>query len=680
MTARSQTLDASTRFILPDDAPYLRNLAALWQSDPALARRLEATHGQPSYPVQASRAGAPTVAVPAPARPAVAGAAERPLFLHSRYEPLEEAQRLADAVDVQHNAGFVCHGFGLGYHVQALVDRAGEHSVFLIFEPDLLLLRTAFEHRDYSAMIEKRRLCIFDRPDKSELLVRLTPHMATLSLGLATLVHTPSLRVAPEFHQQMTAWLDEYASFAKTSLNTLLLNSKRTAENIARNVGWYVSAPSLARLKDRFAGKPAIIVSAGPSLRKNKHLLREAREGAVIVAVQTTLRPLLEMGVEPHFVTSLDYHEICTRFFEGLPPTIRTELIAEPKATSGVFAMHPGPLSLLGNDFAEGLLREMRLNKPSLTPGATVAHLAFYLTEFLGCDPVVFVGQDLGFSDGLCYAPGTSYEDVWRPELGRFCTVEMKQWDQIVRERFILRRIPDYQGRPMYTEERLFTYLQQFERDFAGTRRRVIDATEGGAAKRGAEVMPLAQVLETYCSSPLDIELPPHPGLNSARLKEAEGCILRRRDEAEEIERIGQETLPLLEEIRDHVADQPRVNRGITRIDALRGRMNELGATYDLVTQLTQKTQLDRFAADRKLSSVKLDPLERQRRQVGRDIENVRGVLAAAKRFQVLMDEVIDRLSDRSSFAARADGGGAQRGVMRPSWTVPGKSAVCAAI
>src|SRR5213079_2546333 len=162
----------------------------------------------------------------------------------------------------------------------------------------------------------------------------------------------------------------------------------------------------------------------------------------------------------------------------------------------------PGPLSLLGNDFADSLLREMELKKTRLTSGATVAHLAFYLAEHLGCDPIIFIGQDLGFSDGLCYAPGTSYEDVWRPELGRFCTVEMKQWEQIVRDRHILRRVPDHQGRPMYTEERLFTYLQQFERDFAHSSRRIIDATEGGALKRGAESMTLARALEQFCTRP----------------------------------------------------------------------------------------------------------------------------------------------------------------------------------
>ena len=66
------------------------------------------------------------------------------------------------------------------------------------------------------------------------------------------------------------------------------------------------------------------------------------------------------------------------------------------------------------------VLAPMRLGKDRLRAGATVAHLAFYLAEYLACDPIVFVGQDLGFSDGLAYTPGTSYEEVtlgtnWHP-------------------------------------------------------------------------------------------------------------------------------------------------------------------------------------------------------------------------------------------------------------------------
>ena len=133
-------------------------------------------------------------------------------------------------------------------------------------------------------------------------------------------------------------------------------------------------------------------------------------------------------------------------------------------------------------------------------------------------------------------------------------------------------------------------------------------------------------------------------------LRAVAGCLQRRADEAARIEDICRQTLPLLEEIRDHVDDQPRVNRAISAVDALRAKMNELGATYDLVTQLTQSTELQRFKADRQISASKaLDGSERQRRQVARDIDNVRAVADAARDFQHLMRDTIDLLDRRSS-------------------------------
>jgi hypothetical protein len=326
-------------------------------------------------------------------------------------------------------------------------------------------------------------------------------------------------------------------------------------------------------------------------------------------------------------------------------------LVIEPKATEAVFRLHPGPVTVMGNEFAESLLREMRLDKPALTAGATVAHLAYYLAEHLGSDPIIFVGQDLGFSDGLYYTPGTSYEEVWRPELGRFCTMEMKQWERIARERYILRRIPDQQGRPMYTEERLFTYLQQFERDFGRSKSRIIDATEGGAAKRGTTPMTLAAAIEQYCAEPLPMVPDDYPGVQPRRSAEAVACLRARREESINIEQIGQQTLPLLREIADHLDDQPRVNRAIARVDELRGRMDAFGATYDLVTQLTQKSELERFRSDRQLAAAKATGADRQRRQVERDLANVESVIAAAIEFQSLMSECIERTGN---FAATA--------------------------
>jgi hypothetical protein len=611
--------------------PYLANLPALWAADPATAAAVEAVPDDAVLPTEPTRDGQLTVAVPMPDG--------RPVYLHSRHRPLDEAERLAATVDATRSVYHV-FGLGLGYHLEQLFDRAGDEAIFLVFEPDLAVVRTALERRDLSRLIDSRRVLLFTRADKGELFQRLAPHTTLVTLGTADVAHAASVRRDPAFYRQVQGWLAEFASFAMTNLNTAVLNGRRTLENVTRNLARYAASPGPDHLRGAYQGYPALIVSAGPSLRRNKHLIRSMVGRAVIIAVQTTLRPLLELGVEPDFVTALDYHDICARYFEGLPRTLSTELVAEPKATPAIFDLHPGPLTLAGNADADALLRGpgAAANRSRLPSGSTVAHLAYYLAEHLGCDPIIFVGQDLGFGDGLYYAPGTTHEDVWRPELGRFCTVEMKQWEQIVRERPILRRVPDQQGRPIYTDERMFTYLQQFERDFSRTTTTIIDATEGGAAKRGTTVMTLAEAIERHCTRPL----PPRPRPAAGRPVDLVSPLRARRAEAEQIADVCRRTLPLLEQLRDHLGDQPRVNRLIADIDRLRAEMNGLGATYDLVTQMTQQTEVERFRADRRIAAQRLTGVDRQREQVARDVENVRGVAAAAADFIALLDEVAE--------------------------------------
>lgn len=618
-------------------------MAALWAVDPALAEQLEPLLDQEPYAIEPSKAGWPTLSLPTPDG--------RRLFLHSRHQPLDEARRLVESADLEGKTVLFVHGFALGYHVEMLFDRLGDEALIVVLEPDLHLLRTAFELRDFSRLLRTSRVMFLTQPDRAALMMRLGGHQALVSVGQGFLTHSPSQQLHGRFHAEVRRVIDEFLAFCRTSMNTLVLNGLRTCENIARNLGWYVATPGIGDLKNKHARQPAIIVSAGPSLRKNKHLLKDAQGRAVIVAVQTTLQPLLEMGIEPDYVTSLDYHDICTRFFEKLPPRLRTQLVAEPKASPAVFSLFPGPVRLLGSEFADGLLREMRPGKDRLRAGATVAHLAFYLAEYMGCDPIIFVGQDLGFSDGLCYTPGTSYEDVWRPELNRFCTVEMKQWEHIVRERPILRRIEDHQGRPMYTEERLFTYLQQFERDFAASPARIIDATEGGARKHGAEAMTLAEALGIAGSASRGVSDviarngPQCGPYRWDRLPECLAALRHRKDEAARIEQISGDTLPLLHEIHAHVQDQVRVNRVIAGIDALRAQMNQFNDCYELVTQLGQRAELDRFRNDCLLAACKASGVERQRRQIDRDIANVKSVISAAGQFQGLMDDVIARLA-----------------------------------
>ncbi|MGC4033419.1 MAG: DUF115 domain-containing protein [Tepidisphaeraceae bacterium] len=616
--------------------PFAENLAALWAVEPAIARLVEAADDLALVPTRSGHLTA-----------AVRSNDDAPVYLQSRYDPPAEAAKQIAAVDAEILEVFLL-GLGLGYSAQAILEKAGAATVWA-FEVRPEVIRAALRAIDFSEHLLGRRLRLVATLDKPTLFDAWTGHLASASAGQCRVEQPASVRLDPVFYKKAGELLDEFQSFGRTTINTLLRNGRRTCENLAHNIPWYVAAESIGRLKNLMAGKPAVIVSAGPSLRKNKHLLKEAGERAVIVAVQTTFQQLIDLGVEPDFVTSLDYHDICTQFFRNVPKHVRTELVAEPKATPKIFDLHPGPLSLLGNDFIDRILAEMKLDRPRLPGGATVAHLAFYLAQHLGCDPIIFVGQDLGFSDGLAYAPGTSYDDLWRPELGRFNSVEMMQWQRIVRDRPILRRVPDFHGKPTYTEERLFSYLQQFERDFASSRAKVIDATEGGVAKAGAVPMTLADALAEFCGEKIEKPKPQCNGRDWSKLAEAEACLLRRREEAERVEAISRETLPLLDQMSAAIHNAAECSRLAVEVDELRKRMNELSATYELITQLSQQSELDRFTADKRIEAAGIDASEKQRRQLRRDKANVAHVAQSAADFQALMNECIELVREQAA-------------------------------
>ncbi|MBI4666486.1 MAG: glycosyltransferase [Nitrospinae bacterium] len=117
---------------------YERNLKALGAKNPALAQTLAQMPSGAPLEIVVGKSGQPV-----PKRDGV--------FIHSAYHPEKEAELF-----IQPDGGkagtLAVFGFGFGYHLA----RAGElaDQVYVI-EPSLDVLRSAFEHRDLSAVLER---------------------------------------------------------------------------------------------------------------------------------------------------------------------------------------------------------------------------------------------------------------------------------------------------------------------------------------------------------------------------------------------------------------------------------------------------------------------------------------------------------------------------------------------
>jgi hypothetical protein len=548
-----------------------------------------------------------------------------------------------------------------------------EESLLVIAEPNLGLIKAACRQVDLKELLQSGRVMVFTSLDRAPLVERLESRCALLLGGtedyeemignVKLLGHEASLRALPEFHRAFQKLFLEFIAYIRTNLITMRENRITTCRNIANNLGRFGTTPPLDLLQNAFAGRPAVLVAAGPSLQKNMHLLHELKgEGrsggpggrrAVIIAVQTMLKPLLAAGIEPDFVTSLDYNTVSTRFFENLEESGSTglvHLVAQPTANWNVLDVFTGTMSLTDHEFAALLLKGYFPPRASLKGGATVAHLSLYLAEYLGCDPIILTGQDLGFVDGLYYKPGTAIHETWGVELGRFNTLETKEWERIVRSRTILRKIPDIHGHPMYTEEQFFVYLQQFERDFAASRSRIIDATEGGAKKQHVEVMTLRAAIDAFCSATAQPNASARPWKTwscdvAANLQRVISALEARRASAEAMKETCIQTVPLLEEMLAHQTDTQRMNRLFVEIDRHRSRVGADPSTFELVSQVNSViAELRKFQGDLLVRKAGQDSLERQKRQLQRDLAYVKDLQAGAERLLELLEEAMARL------------------------------------
>lgn len=416
------------------------------------------------------------------------------VLLASRYDPVAEAARWVDGLEglsaEVHTVVVV--GMGLGYHVAELLKRR-RGGLVVVLEPSAAVVQAALRCVDVAGDLGLRRLVVAVARGREELFGPLAVHNIELMLGARLAQHPASGRAQPAACAELRQAYIDYLQFVRSTLVTTLHISETTCANILRNLPAYLTWPGVQELKDAWAGKPGFCVAAGPSLRKNMHLLRAVQGRLPIIAVQTLLKTLLAAEIRPNFVTTLDYSPQSQRFYQDLGDVSDVTLIAEPKVNSIVPDHWPGPMRMVANSFGQRVLREMDDPHAALPAGATVAHLSFYLARYLGCDPIVLVGQDLGFDGNVYYAPGTPIQRAWSAELNRFNSMEMMEWQRIARLRGVLQKVTDIHGRQIYTDAQMFTYLQQFERDIADTPTTVIDATEGGARIAGTEVMEIGR-------------------------------------------------------------------------------------------------------------------------------------------------------------------------------------------
>jgi hypothetical protein len=605
------------------NATFVANMRPLWRKYPQLAMAVDAVDDDERLSLEPTRSGAWT-------------AKAQGAYLHSRYDPEAEAANFAKETPIEEAFCLIVGGIGLGYHLRPLLARLRGDAFILCLEPSLRLIATALTCVDFSQAILANKLVIVTQADNAYLHDLLKPFGPLITLGAQAVTHTPSVRLAEAEYIAILNAVAAFAEHSRIGMSTLMFNARVTCHNLAMNLAACASTPPIDVIRGRFPDNPAIVVSAGPSLGRNIDQLAGLKGKAILIAVQTTLQPLMRRGIVPDFVTSLDYHEISRKYFEGVDGLENVHLVAEPKAAWHVMDGYPGPMSLLDNDWLR-MLTDKLGPRGAIEPGNTVSHLAFYLAAYMGCNPIIFVGQDLAFTGYVEHVPGVEIHRTWYSETNRFCSMEAKEWERIVRSRPILRRVPATIGGELYTNVLLATYRERFEAAIAGIPNRVINCTEGGAHIQGTEVLTLSEASERHCSELIDQNRFAYREMvrwrNPAMLERVRADVEKRIEELGALEVVCDELLAILAELEGLTGDPVRFNQLLAHVDELRVLLRGMYGTQpgypraiSVVGGANQVIEFMRYYADKRIHAAKLSGVELAKAQLKRDANFVIGL------------------------------------------------------
>ncbi len=422
------------------------------------------------------------------------------ITLHSRIDPRREAERAVKEGIPEASEEIVVFGFGLGYHVEAILSHFPRSKVWVI-EPDPSLFQATLELRDCNRLLTNPNVQIVLGTDET-VLDQLIHSIEEIRFTIYR--YRPSVELHSDFYKNVERRLHRVLSRRQVNLNTLARFGKLWVRNLSRNLNLLSRHGGIEFLKGRFSSFPAMVIAAGPSLDEILPHLGSLRDKFLLIAVDTSYLSCIRSHVEPDFVVVMDPQYWNTRHLDrAVQKSVR--LVSEPSTHPTIFRKFPGKTLLAGSLFPLGRYLEEKIGKrATLGAGGSVATSAWDFARVLGCNPIVMAGLDLAFPNKRTHCKGSFFEERIFSLRTRIEPEETHFFRYLQDASPLLR--PSNNGKPVLTDQRMLVYHDWFEIQGKLHRdTRTLTLSRDGLKIEGMELVSLEEVLNyPACRNTID--------------------------------------------------------------------------------------------------------------------------------------------------------------------------------
>lgn len=366
-----------------------------------------------------------------------------------------------ESLELKPNGQVICmFGYGDGACYSELCSRADSSTVFIVYEPETdsvaELKEQLWQHVDFYRL-DTLLICAHPGYDK------------VFATEYVDFIHA----------------INENRESVLVNKNTLGRFKDSASKNVITNLGILKHFNLIGDL-EQILGRdvPVIIVSAGPSLDKNIEELKRAKGHALIFAVDTAMKYMMQHDIMPDLGITVEPIKPMANYADDR--IFDVPHVFDCESNPEIVSKERGRMFIYNcRDYVKNVLEKAGIEVPQdVASGGSVATAAFAVCYQLQMRTIILIGQDLAYSGTLTHAGGVESAGI-NGDIG----TEM---------------VDGIDGTPVRTRSDWIGYQKWFESAIRTINDQkldmtVIDATEGGALIHGSKVMTLSDAIDRFC-------------------------------------------------------------------------------------------------------------------------------------------------------------------------------------
>ena len=331
--------------------------------------------------------------------------------IHSQYDPKYQAKYIAQNAFEDNCDIIFLFGLGLGYELKEMI-KLNNNIRYFIVEPDEEIFKMLVENCDIKFLFGKANVH-FILGKNPEDIGRFYANVigGQKSLKIKFLVLPSYQNIYEDLIYSIFSNIKEKINIFRVNIHTGITSHRQWVQNYIGNLKYLDFVCPVTRLKEKFSGKPVIIVSAGPSLNYNIEVLRRIQDKVLVATAGSGINILENKGIKADIICMIDGWQDESDLIENVEINKNSSLFYSNMLYYTIVDKLQGPKFLLNMTNMDTKVYDTMDERPFATfSGPSVANVLAYNLSQLGCNPIIFLGQDLCYSSGRNYAEGAIYE------------------------------------------------------------------------------------------------------------------------------------------------------------------------------------------------------------------------------------------------------------------------------